>query len=303
MDEIGKNFLDQLLSIPSNFFDDSTTAAQQQEPTSRKRPHEALVDVDASVEVPPKQGRKERVSPEPTGEEQNATMIKEMYNDVKLVVRTMQTMEQKVDGIIMHLGRVVEVLNKHLHERGQSSNATPTTVAEQLLPLLPPPSQSQLPAAEPIASQPPLTQNSYSNPPLQIPATLEVPIQQLPHPIAPRNSRFAALPSSDINRAKLKNVNDVLQKHANLLGDESKIGRLAVKLAREAIFGDDILKLCTPRGFNDKPALPQMELNHLKAVLFEQFPCFQSHPEQFEKLWATALTSVAQVCKRLRNQQ
>ena len=276
------------------------------------------MDVDANVEVPPKQGRKERakkqakVSPEPTGEEQNATIIKEMYNDIKLVVRTMRTMEQnisylqnKAEEISMHLRRVVEVLNKHLHERGQSSNATSTTVAEQLLPLLLPPSQSQLPAAEPFASQAPLTQNSYTYPPLQIPAMPEVPIQQLPQPlpIAPRNSRFVELPSSDINRAKVKNVHDVLQKHPNLLGKESKIGSLAVKLAREAIFGDDILKLCTPRGCNDKPALPQRELNHLKAVLFEQFPRFRSHPEQFEKLWATAQTSIAQACKRLRKVQ
>ena len=55
---------------------------------------------------------------------------------------------------------------------------------------------------------------------------------------------------------------------------ESKIGILAVKLAREAIFGDDVLRRCTPRGWNDMPALPQIELNHLKAALFGQFPRF-----------------------------
>ncbi len=105
------------------------------------------------------------------------------------------------------------------------------------------------------------------------PATPEVPAQQLLQPvdspvdvqlpIAPRNPRFAELLPSDINRAKLKNIHDVLQKYSTWRV-ESKIGILAVKLARE--FSNDILKRCTPRGWNDMPALPQMELNHLKAA-------------------------------------
>ena len=323
-----KEFLENFLKIPDNFFAQSTTAVQQPEPTaaiqqpeptaaaqptpmtSGKRPH------DANVEIPPEQVRIKRakkqvkVSPEPTGEEQNTTILKEMRNDIKLLVTTMQKGEQntsdlqnKVEEISMQQTRMVEVWNKHLCECGQGSNAIPTTVAEQLLPQLSSPSQSQQPAAGPLPNP---------NPSLQIPATPEVPTQQLlqsvdslvdlPLPIAPRNSRRAELPSSDINRAKLKSVHDVLQKYSTLK-QESKIGTLAVKLAREAIFGDDILKLCTPRGWNDMPALPQKELNHLKAVLFEQFPCFRSCPEQFEKLWATAQTSLAQACKRLRKLQ
>ena len=94
-------------------------------------------------------------------------------------------------------------------------------------------------------------QNTCHYPLLQLPAIPEVPTQQLlqpvdspvdiPLPIAPRNPRFAELPSSDINRAKLKNIHDVLQKYSTLRV-ESKIGILAVKLATEAIFGDGTLK-------------------------------------------------------------
>lgn len=43
------------------------------------------------------------------------------------------------------------------------------------------------------------------------------------------------------------------------LQTDSKIGNLAVKLAREALFGDRILKCCTPRGWQDIPALSQTE--------------------------------------------
>ena len=75
---------------------------------------------------------------------------------------------------------------------------------------------------------------------------------------------------------------------------------LAVKLAREAFFGDSTLKRCTPRGWNDLPALPQAELNQLKATLFAQFPCFWAWPEGFEQKWRIAQESIAQASKRLR---
>ena len=44
-----------------------------------------------------------------------------------------------------------------------------------------------------------------------------------------------------------------------MLSTECKIDVLAVKLAREAIFGDIVLKKCTARGWNNLPALPQVE--------------------------------------------
>ena len=135
-----------------------TTAAVQPTPmTSGKCPREALADVDGNVEIPPKQMRKKRakkqvkVSSEPTGDiltiaefekEQNTTIMKEMCNDIKLVVRTMQIMEQtisnfqnKVEEMSMQQSRMVEAFNKHLQECGQQSNATQSTVAEQLSPL------------------------------------------------------------------------------------------------------------------------------------------------------------------------
>ena len=99
-----------------------------------------------------------------------------MCNDIKLVVRTMQTMEQTISNLqnmveemSMHQTRMVEAFNKHLCECGQQSNATPSTVAEQLSPLLLPPYQSQLPAAEPFASQPPLIRNTCPYTSLQLP--------------------------------------------------------------------------------------------------------------------------------------
>ena len=107
------------------------------------------------------------------------------------------------------------------------------------------------------------------------------------------------LQSSAINVGELKSPEEIFSKYSNLKTD-SKMGALAVKLAREAYFGDAVLIQCTPRGWQDIPALPHTELNQLKAKLFEAFPAFWSSPECFEKRWVIAQDAISQCCKRLR---
>ena len=114
--------------------------------------------------------------------------------------------------------------------------------------------------------------------------SLDVP---LPSPIGGVNPKFQELASSEIDKTQLKRVPDVLQKYKELR-TECKITLLAVKLAREAFFGDGILKRCTPRGWNELPALPQAELYQLKATLFHQFPRFWTCPEEFKHKWTAA---------------
>ena len=87
-----------------------------------------------------------------------------------------------------------------------------------------------------------------------------------PRVISASNAKFGELPSSEINKASLKPISDVFQKYSNLRV-ECTIQKLAVKLAREAIFGDSIMKRCTRRGWNDLPALPLVELNLFNAFL------------------------------------
>ena len=105
------------------------------------------------------------------------------------------------------------------------------------------------------------------------------------------------LPSSVIDKHKLATVNDVLMKHPKLRC-ASKIGTLAVKLAREAVFGDDVMAQCTVAGERGLPGLPTKELQQLKQALFMQFPVA---PQEFEALWKTSTAAVGQACKRLRS--
>ena len=39
-------------------------------------------------------------------------------------------------------------------------------------------------------------------------------------------------------------------------------------LARKSLFGEDIMKQCTPGGSKDLPALPLAELLELKSIVF-----------------------------------
>lgn len=96
-------------------------------------------------------------------------------------------------------------------------------------------------------------------------------LPHLPLPLASVNSNYEELPSSEIDRTKLAPIPFVLWKYS-ALHTECKIGELCVKLAREAIFGNAVLKRYTLRGWNGLPALPQMQLALLKTTVFEQFP-------------------------------
>ena len=84
--------------------------------------------------------------------------------------------------------------------------------------------------------------------------------------IATTSLRCGELPSTEINEVGLQPIANVLLQHSSLRV-ECQIEKLDVKLAQEAIFGDSV-EQCTPRGWSNLPALPQVELNMLKVTLF-----------------------------------
>ena len=66
-------------------------------------------------------------------------------------------------------------------------------------------------------------------------------------PLPLTKTAINALPSSAINKEKLVSVEEVIKKYPKLK-QESQAGSLACKIAKEAIFGADVLKQCTPLG-------------------------------------------------------
>lgn len=155
--------------------------------------------------------------------------------------------------------------------------------------------QPYQPAQSPQMCQPPQTPTSPS---VSGPSTAANSSGSKPKPVAIKKAGNA-LSSSAINKEKLKPASRVIQEHPKLRG-ECKAGTLAVKLARQAIFGDAVLAQCTPGGSRELPALPNDELNFLKEVMFDQFSQYWSNPVEFESVWGVCFNAVGQACKRLR---
>ncbi len=108
------------------------------------------------------------------------------------------------------------------------------------------------------------------------------------------------LPSSEIQKDKLQNPEAILTKHPRLRCD-SRVATLAVKLAKDAYFGEKVLAKCTVMGERELPGLPRVELVEMKKLLFIQFPKYWQSKQQFEPLWKLCVDSVGQLCKRERS--
>ena len=91
----------------------------------------------------------------------------------------------------------------------------------------------------------------------------------------------------------------MLEQHHRLKG-EKNAGSRAIKLAKDALFGDEVLKLCTPMGNRSLPALPTKELQQHKAIIYQQFPQYANPPSEFDELWKTCINAVQQFRKHLR---
>ena len=114
-----------------------------------------------------------------------------------------------------------------------------------------------------------------------------------------RAHAITALASSEIAKNTLRSVREVLEENVKLQ-TESSAGTLCQKLAKDAFFGRDVMRKCTPGGNRQYPALPQEELYELKKAMFQLFPRFHTCPGSFEPVWKKCLTSIEQACKRLR---
>ena len=159
---------------------------------------------------------------------------------------------------------------------------------------LPPPNWSQ---QQPYMYQAPQPYKYQSPQPYQPPLSDSPQVQQLCQ--TPQSSpSMSVLSPSVINKENLKSASLVIKQHPKLRGD-SKAGTLAVKLAHQAIFSDDVLAQCTPGGSRDLPALPNDELNTLKEEMFDQFSQYWSNPVEFEVVWGVCVNAVGQACKRL----
>ena len=163
-----------------------------------------------------------------------------------------------------------------------------------------PPTCIQVPSIQAPSIQAPSIQSPTPSPAAanQLgPANYQTP----PQPLLPtRQNTAKCLDSCEIRKELLRPVDEVLFINAKYRV-LSKASTLAVKLAKEAFFGDNVLVRCTVAGGREFPGLPQKEMQELKGVMLRQFPQFWQAPVQFELTWKDCCESIGQACKRLRD--
>ena len=144
-------------------------------------------------------------------------------------------------------------------------------------PTPPPPKRSPLAPVQPVLP-------SHHAPPLPIP-----------------NKQNNTLPSSAIEDwPGKKSIRAVIEQNHKLTST-SKVSTLAVRISRDAVFGEKVMKQCTALGGRDLPGLPREELYEIKKSVFDLFPMFWKNKEDFESVWAGCIDAIGQACKRFRN--
>ena len=143
-----------------------------------------------------------------------------------------------------------------------------------------------------IPNRPPHPATTPNCPPHPAP-TIEASLQ--PHPLDTRGR----LPSSAINKSALSRVSDVVKDNADLLRNEGKMTTMAVVLAREAFFGEEVMLQCTTKGYGELPGLPLAELMQLEEIR-KLYPHFVTSQVQFEGKWVKISDALSQACKRMR---
>ena len=113
------------------------------------------------------------------------------------------------------------------------------------------------------------------------------------------SAMIGALPSSSVDRKKLTDPTVTLQKYYRL-NCPTHAGTLAMKLARESFFGDQVLLQCTVMGNREYPALPMTELAELKQLVFSLFPQYWGNAVEFETTWKRCTDAIGQACARLK---
>ena len=93
-------------------------------------------------------------------------------------------------------------------------------------------------------------------------------------------------------QSQLKPAADVIGANNKLLLSVAKAGHLAVKLARESYFGEDVMRVSTVSG------LPKDKMKEIKARLYEVYR-FDNLVE-FEALWQKCLIAIGKACQGLR---
>jgi hypothetical protein len=98
---------------------------------------------------------------------------------------------------------------------------------------------------------------------------------------------------------KLISIAEVIGKYPRLLSKD-KASRLAIKMARESVFGEETMRCSTVRGTRDLPALNSDGMDAIRNALYTRLPISCNSQAEFDDVWKCCVAAVGQSCKSLR---
>ena len=103
---------------------------------------------------------------------------------------------------------------------------------------------------------------------------------------------------------KLKSADEVVKRYPKLRGD-SKMGKLAVALARECYFGTAIMTTSSVGGKGPgTQQLPDEGMNEIHKVIFFLCPAYHNQEAAFEEMiWQKCKTAINHACLKYRNKK
>ena len=104
--------------------------------------------------------------------------------------------------------------------------------------------------------------------------------------------------NTEVSKNMFIDPDEVIQKYPKLQGGSiSLAGRLAVRLAVESYFGDDLLKQSTVYGVKDCKALPEGKVQALKKKLLVHY---KMTAHEFEPTWSKCVGAINHRANALR---
>ena len=82
------------------------------------------------------------------------------------------------------------------------------------------------------------------------------------------------------------------------------MGELACRLARESVFGEELMAACTVQGLRGNAALPREGIALIKETIIQQrFPVMTGDSLALKSIWKSCTDALNHSCSKLRRQK
>ena len=82
------------------------------------------------------------------------------------------------------------------------------------------------------------------------------------------------------------------------------MGELACKLARECVFGEEVMGQSSVLGHRGRKALPVEGVNLIKSTILQhKYPAMMMESETYKSIWKCCTDALNHACSKIRRQK